>query len=541
MVVWGARCMREIRIGSHLLHEDRQLIRDGKRVAIGPRALAILSELSRHRGKVVSKDELFDAVWGEVAVEENALQVHIGGVRKALGEDAALIETVRGVGYQLCDEPSDPEAPEYDKEPEQAVPLNSGNTPDTKGTSEGGSADDAPLFDRPSIAVLPLRHPPGDEEQAYFAEGMAEDIIAGLSRSSLLRVTSRQSSLSYQADVADTHTICEDLGVQYLLRGQIRKMGPDVRVRVDLIDGETDQVVWSSGQDTPLDEIFTLQDKITNSIVGTIEPALLSREQKIALKRPKTIQHWDLFIRGRYHYWKATPRDYDLAEKLLLEALELEPEDSQTLVLLAANTLGTIWAGRAKNFLQEIGRAHDFATRAVAADPYSAATHSELGIVLTLTGQFDAAMAEQRRALELNPGYAQSLAELGRLLAFRGDPEEALVKISDALAMSPTDPHDWLWLRSNAIACLRLGRLEEAKQHAQDALTRRPDFFFLHLLMAVCYHRLGERDAARAECARAVELNPDYAEMALKHGHPFADESELAEFISQLRENGWNG
>ena len=532
--------MREMRIGSCLLHEDRQLIRDGKRVAIGPRALAILSELSRHRGQVVTKDELFDAVWGEVAVEENALQVHIGGVRKALGADADLIETVRGVGYQLSEE----HTPIKDTEPaikEQADAGAASSLENAETVLSRAVDGTAPLFDRPAIAVLPFRHPPGDEEQAYFAEGMAEDIIAGLSRSSLLRVTSRQSSLSYQADGVTTAQVCADLGVRYLLRGQIRKMGPNVRVRVDLIDGESDQVIWSSGQDTPLEDIFTLQDSITNSIVATIEPALLNREQSIALKRPKTIQHWDLFIRGRYHYWKATPQDYDTAEELLLEALELEPEDSQTLVLLAANTLGNIWAGRIKNFMQDVGRAHDYATRAVAADPYSAATHSELGIVLTLTGQFDAALAEQRRALELNPGYAQSLAELGRLLAFRGDAEEALVKISEALAMSPTDPHDWLWLRSSAIAYLRLGRLEEAKQYAQDALTRRPDFFFLHLLLAVCHHRLGEEDAARSECAKAVELNPDYAEMALRHGHPFGDPTDLTEFIEHLRANGWNG
>ena len=230
--------MRETRIGSCLLHEDRQLIRDGKRVAIGPRALAILSELSRHRGQVVTKDELFDAVWGEVAVEENALQVHIGGVRKALGADAVLIETVRGVGYQLSEETCAANTTEAAKPYPSQTTLNSETAPGAETSTPSSTEDSAPLFDRPSIAVLPLRHPPGDDEQAYFAEGMAEDIIAGLSRSSLLRVTSRQSSLSYQAEGVTTAKVCTDMGVRYLLRGQIRKMGPNVRVRVDLIDGE---------------------------------------------------------------------------------------------------------------------------------------------------------------------------------------------------------------------------------------------------------------------------------------------------------------
>ncbi len=539
--------MREIQIGSHLLHEDRQLLRQGKRVSMGPRALAILSELSRHRGRVVSKDELFDAVWSNVAVEENALQVHIGALRKALGPDAALVETVRGVGYQLCEERApvaDEGASAETPGSAHASPAEAADAAQADGAATAGAVDQpsaAPLFGRPSIAGLAFRHPPGDDEQAYFAEGMAEDIIVGLSRSSLLRVISRQSSLSYKNDDAPTTQVCADLSVRYVLRGQIRKMGPIVRVRVDLIDGNSDEVVWSTRQDCQLEEIFTLQDGITYNIVGTIEPAVLTREQDIALKRPQSFQHWDLFIRGRYHYWKSTLKDFDIAEDLLLRALELDPDDSQTLVMLASNTLGRVWAGRVRDFAYEIGRAHAFAAKAVAADPYSAATHCELGIVLTLAKQFDAAMAEQRRALELNTGYAPSLAELGRLLAFRGDAQEALVKIANALTMSPTDPHDWLWLRSNAIACLRLGRIEDAKAYSQDALTRRPDYFFLHMLLAVCQHKLGEEASARTTCQKALELNAGYNEAALRRGHPFAEEAELEDFISALRACGWDG
>lgn len=396
-------------------------------------------------------------------------------------------------------------------------------------------------LDRPSIAVLPFRHPPGDDDQAYFAEGMAEDIIVGLSRSRLLRVTSRQSSLAYDAEQASTAQACADLSVRYLVRGQIRRMGGSVRVRVELIDGDTDEVVWSGHQDRPLAEIFDLQDSITIGIVGTIEPALLGREQNLAVRRPLSVKHWDLFIRGRYHYWRSTYEHFQQAEEQLLKALELEPDDAPTLVLLAMTQLGDIWGGRTKDFQQTVKRAHDYAIRAVAADPRDSTTHYALGIILTLLEQFNQAMAEQRRSLDLNPGNAQALGELGRLLAFRGNADEALATNAEALSLSPTDPHDWLWLRSMSIAALRMGHADEALTHAQNALTRRPDFFFLHLQAAVCRQKVGDHQAARAACAHGMEMNAHYSLAALKWGHPFVDDHDLDDFVATLRDTGWTG
>ena len=396
-------------------------------------------------------------------------------------------------------------------------------------------------LDRPSIAVLPFRHPPGDDDQAYFAEGMAEDIIVGLSRSRLLRVTSRQSSLAYDAEQASTAQACADLSVRYLVRGQIRRMGGNVRVRVELIDGDSDEVAWAGHQDRPLAQIFELQDSITTGIVGTIEPALLGREQDLAVRRPQSVKHWDLFIRGRYHYWRSTYEHFQQAEEQLLKALELEPEDAPTLVLLAMTQLGDIWGGRTSDFQQTIKRAHDYTIRAVAADPRDATTHYALGIVLSLLGQFDQAVAEQRRSLDLNPGNAQALGELGRLLAFRGNAEEALALNAEALSLSPTDPHDWLWLRSMSIAALRLGNPDKALTHAQNALTRRPDFFFLHLQAAVCRQKIGDHQAACTACTHGMEMNAHYSLAALKWGHPFVNDHELEDFVTTLRDAGWTG
>lgn len=398
-----------------------------------------------------------------------------------------------------------------------------------------------PRSEKPSVAVLMFRHPMGDNDQAYFAEGMAEDIISGLARSRMMRVISRQSSLGYNATGVAASQICADLGVRYLVRGQIRWMGPAMRVTVELIDGEHDQQIWSGRYDRPLVELFSVQDAITMEIVATLEPALLGREQQIAMRNTHGLEHWDLLMRGRYHFWRATQEDLAKATELLEKALELAPNDASTLTLLAMTELGEVWGGIKTDALEKLRKAYDYSIRAVAADPRDSGAHHALGIVLAFMGQTEQASAEQRLALKLNPTSAQARGELGRLLAFRGDAAEAIASSDEAIGLSPTDPHDWLWHRSKAIACFTGGQPVQAVVHALDASARRPDYFFLHFLVAACQSAAGNMTAARAACAQGLEIHPRYSMRALMIGHPFTRPADLERFAAALRGAGWEG
>ena len=394
---------------------------------------------------------------------------------------------------------------------------------------------------KPGIAVLQFRHPPGDDDQTYFAEGMADDIIAGLARSRMMRVISRQSSLSYDAEGAATAQICADLGVRYLVRGQIRRLGPTMRVTADLIDGAQDQQIWSGRFDRPIVELFSVQDAITMEIVATLEPALLGREQQIAARSNHGLAHWDLLMRGRYHFWRATREDLAKATAVLETALALAPNDAPTLALLAMAELGEVWAGVRRDVLALLRKAYDYSVRAVSADPRDSGAHHALGIVLSFMGQTEQADAEQRLALELNPANAQARGELGRLLAFRGETAEAIACSDEAIGLSPTDPHDWLWRRSKAIACFCDVRASEAVIHALDACVRRPDYFFLHFLVAACHAAAGNAAAARAACAHGLAIHPRYSMKAMVIGHPFARPADLDRFAAALRSAGWGG
>lgn len=393
---------------------------------------------------------------------------------------------------------------------------------------------------RPAVAVLAFGCPPGDQEQAYFADGVAEDIIAGLARSKLLTVTPRQSSLIPDLRDLNTEAICARLGVDYIVQGQVRRTATTMRVSAHLIDGGEDRTVWSARYDRPIDDLFAVQDEITAAIVGTIEPALLGHEEARALRSTHhSLDHWDLLMRGRWHFWRSTILDSRKANDLLTQALALKPDDAPTLSLLAHCSLVEVWGGAADDPRQSIAEAHRYALRAVRLDGSDAFAHFTLGVVLSTMGRPDQDMAEQRCALELNPNLAAASGEMGRLLAFAGEVDAALAFCDRALRASPNDPHVWLWLFSKAIAGFVAERYQEAATHAADACARRPDYFFLHFLQAACAAAAARPAEARIAMDQGLRLMPRYPLAALRLGHPFVDPVVLNRYIAALQAAGW--
>jgi TolB-like protein/DNA-binding SARP family transcriptional activator/Tfp pilus assembly protein PilF len=394
--------------------------------------------------------------------------------------------------------------------------------------------------ERPTIAVLQFGHPSGGEEQAYFSEGMAEELIAGLARSRLLAVTARQSSLTYDPKGADARRICADLGVEYIVQGHVRRLGNVVRVSVELVSGLEDRTVWSARYDRPLDDLFAVQDEITAAIIGTLEPALLGHEETHSLQGgTRNPRHWDLFIRGRWHFWRSRFGEGPEAVDYLRQAMALEPNHVPTLSLVALSYLAPVWAGMAKDPAGSIGKAHGLALKAVSLDGSDAFAHYTLGTVLSLMGRIDHAMAEQRRALELNPYLASSAGELGRLFVFDGRLDEAITYSDRAIAASPNDPHVFLWYRNKAIACFIAERFSEAAGHAADACARGPHHFFLYYLMAACHSAAGDLAQARIALSEGRRLLPRYSLETLKIGHPFTHQEHLERFVDALKGAGW--
>jgi len=299
----------DIKFGRFRLHlGQRELSRDGIPVQLGSRARDILCVLAAAKGELVTKDELMARVWPGEVVEENAIHVHVSGLRKALDErksGQSYVVTVPGRGYRLI-----------------------GLQPATAAAaSEAGARPDLALPDRPSIAVLPFQNMSGDPEQEYFADGVVEDIIAGLSRIKWLFVIARNSGFVYKGKAVDVKQVGRELGVRYLLEGGVRKAGDRIRISAQLVEAENGAHLWAEHYDRLLGDIFALQDEITMSVIGAIEPSLRKAEiERVKRKRPDSLDAYDLALRALPFLYSAMPEGVATAIPLLEEALELEPD-----------------------------------------------------------------------------------------------------------------------------------------------------------------------------------------------------------------------
>ena len=241
--------------GDYVLDPDRrELTRGSEAVAIGPQVFDLLLYLVRNRERVVSKDDLLDAVWGGRIVSESTLTSHINAVRKAIGdsgEEQRLIRTVARKGFRFVGDVE--EAQSSDGVDRRRVGV---------AEPDATSAQALTLPDRPSIAVLPFLNLSGDPEQEYFADGVVEDIITALSRIRWLFVIARNSSFTYKGRAVDVKQVGRELGVRYVLEGSVRKAANRVRITGQLIDATTGAHLWAERFEGTLDDIFELQDQV---------------------------------------------------------------------------------------------------------------------------------------------------------------------------------------------------------------------------------------------------------------------------------------
>src|SRR5437667_12209200 len=270
------------KFGPFCLDADAEILfRGAEPTVLGQRAIALLRLLLERAGAPVSKDALIEAAWPGLAIEDSNLTVQIAALRRVFEElagGAAWIETLPRRGYRYVGPFVETGNPPAEANPQTSLAL--------------------ALPDKPSIAVLPFSNLSGDPEQEYFADGIVEDIITGLSRIKWLFVIARNSTFAYKGRAVDVVQVGRDLGVRYVLEGGVRRAGSHVRITGQLIEAETGVHLWAERYDRSLDDIFALQDEITMSVVGSIEPNLRRAEiERVKRQRPDSLDAYDLFLR----------------------------------------------------------------------------------------------------------------------------------------------------------------------------------------------------------------------------------------------------
>src|SRR5215510_12828696 len=299
----------KIAFGSFVLDVDRgTLVRRGRPIALSSKGLQLLLTLLRAPGQVLSKADLMRAAWSDAAVEESNLSVQIAALRKQLGpttDGGDWIATIPRVGYRFVGLSA-------------IEPMEGIGEPKVSGTEREH---------RPSIAALPFDNLSGDKEQEYLADGITEDIITALTRFRWLFVIARNSSFAYKHKSLGAKQIAQELGVEYLIEGSVRKSGQQIRISAQLVEATSSKHIWAERYDLELTEVFAIQDEIAERVAGAIEPELLRTEgAQAAARHTGNITAWDLVRRGTWHFHQVTRENHLKARELFRQACKLDPE-----------------------------------------------------------------------------------------------------------------------------------------------------------------------------------------------------------------------
>jgi adenylate cyclase len=498
----------DLKFGRIELRRDaRQILLDGRPAPVGGRAFDLLARLLAEPDAVVTKAQLMDAVWPGLAVVENNLNAQVKALRQALGEKT--IVTVPGRGYRLGRLQLENEAAQ-----EQAN-------------------------DKASIAILPFDNMSGDPEQAYFVDGIAEEILTALAAFKQLQVIARNSSFSFKNRPTDVREVGRRLGVRYVLEGSVRRTADRVRITAQLIETQKGAHLWAERFESALADVFDLQDEITARVVAAIEPAIHREEIELARrKRPENLVAYDLFLRALPHLYAMTPSDNDAAMHLLERALAEEPHFAAALAYAAWGLEQRLSRGWPSADESHRLRAVAYARKALAAGSDDANIVAIAGFVVATIGRDpQSGLATLRRASAINPHSALVCNFVGTANLFAGDLEEAQSRLEMAKRLSPADPTGFLLTTALGCSHLLSGEPETALTLCAQSAAMNPNWDFTWWIQAAAAGERSDDAKAREALANLSRLRPE-APIAFPAFRVFTDPARRDLILRGLTKTG---
>jgi adenylate cyclase len=406
--------------------------------------------------------------------------------------------------------------------------------------SQNVSIEPQPLAlpDRPSIAVLPFQNMSGDPEQEYFADGMVEDIITGLSRSRSLFVIARNSSFTYKGKVVDIKQVGRDLGVRYVLEGSVRKAGNRVRITGQLIEASTGNHIWAERFDGELEDIFDLQDRVTSSVIGAIYPSIRFAEiERSRRKRPQDLSAYDYAMRAMPHVWALEKDESAKALEMLDAAIAIDPKYP-----LALSLAGWCHAQRSVyNWADDTAGtqalALTLAERAAELSGDDPLVLAVLGAVHTFVRNYGTARVLLERAVTLDPSAAWAWSRLGWLENYTDRPERALENFERALRLSPLDPMNFNNYVGIGSSHEISGNYEKAAALYLRALDERPHAVWIYRNLAPTFAGAGRMEDAKKAYAVVMRSYPDLTISKFKQAMVFSP-ATLDRMAENLRKLG---
>jgi adenylate cyclase len=499
--------------GDYSLDTERRELRCGTQlIALEPQVFDLLVHLLQNRHRVVTKEDLIDAVWGGRSISDSTLTSQITAARQAIGDSGtkqSLIKTLPRKGIRFVG----------------SVDVLSSGTGVNEGAASPvrtGERTYPPLPNKPSIVVLPFENLSADNGADYLADGIVEAITSALSRVPSFFVIARMSAYAYRGRKVNVCDIGKELGVAYVLEGSVQKSGKQLLIVVQLIEAEQGSHVWSSRYDGVTDDLFDLQDRISEQVTGALRPSLRVAEiERTRRKRPQDIGSYDYTMRAMPHVW-AHEKDGNFKALTLLErAIVADPEYPLALSLAGwchAQRLVYNWV---ENIVESRDKALFFAERAAELSGDDPMVLAVLGAVHSLVRNYGNARVLLERALALDQNDAWAWGRLGWLENYAGQPQNAIANFERALRLSPLDPTNFNNYVGMGSANEIMQKYDQAAGLFQRALEERPNatWIYRHLASSLC--GAGRYQEARCAFAKMIEIFPDLSITRFKQAMRF--------------------
>lgn len=488
--------------GFELLPEERRLTKAGQELVVGARAFDLLIFLIANRNRVVTKTEMLDAVWPDVAVEESNLTVQVSALRKLIGSNA--VATVPGRGYRFVVAMDD----------EDAV----GVVDSSAGFGSG-----------PSVLVLPFANTSNDPDQEYFSDGISEDIITDLSKINVLSVIARTTAFMFKGRAVDVVEIARNLSVSHVVEGSVRKAGNRLRINAQLVDGVTGHPVWADRFDRDLTDIFALQDEIAQAIVAALKVRLVPDERAAIVARPTDDPRaYEIYLQARYHHLRTDKKNYQIAGRLARQALEIDPKYDRAWALLAISQAGLYGlSASGDNGLAA-------AERALELNPDLAEAIAAKARVLAGVGRFEDALPLHERSLALDPESYDVLFLYGRTCFQLGRHDEAIVHWERASMLYPDAMPALLSVEMSYTATGQTEKSADTVRRAFErlnrALERDANDTYALVYKVIGLAHLGDVEQAKhlAQRVKAIEPEDPSIDFNIGCAMAIAGETELA-------------
>jgi TolB-like protein/Tfp pilus assembly protein PilF len=391
-----------------------------------------------------------------------------------------------------------------------------------------------PLPDEPSIAVLPFDNLSGDREQEYFSDGITNDIITDLSKFSGLFVISSNSTFTYKGKPVKVQQVAEELGVRYVLEGSVQRLGDQIRINAQLIDAPSGRHLWAERYERDTEDLFAVQTEIIEMIVATLAFRVEEVERERVLhKDTESLAAYDYFLLGRKAFLIFTKESMTEARMLWEKAIELDPNYAPAYAYLAAVHKFLAAYGWTEDADRSLEIALEMARKAVTLSPDDYLSHWALGSAYSNIRDFDRAMAEYERALELNSNDANLLAEMAGILVQIGRAEDGVATSKLAMRVNPHYPDWYLW--NLGWAQYFTGEYEEALVSLR-RMSNPPNG--ARRTLAAVLVRLGRIEEARAVIAAFREQEPDFTLATMEQRHTFQNRTYLEQLMEDLRTAG---